>query len=125
MVPSGFTMASTVAVWLMMTAEWSENVTCTSPSGRTTKRTRLGESAMAARREPGLAGRDSTADCSHLLALRYIQKGGLLPPPLFPGWRLSCAGDASASRCISLTAGVRLTDGPRAFSFYVDSHSTA
>ena len=64
MVPSGFTMASTVAVWLMMTAEWSENVTCTSPSGRTTKRTRLGESAMAARREPGLAGRDSTADCS-------------------------------------------------------------
>ena len=48
MVPSGFTMASTVAVWLMMTAEWSENVTCTSPSGRTTKRTRLGESAMAA-----------------------------------------------------------------------------
>ena len=62
---------------------------------------------------------------SQLLALRNIQKGGLLPPPLFPGWRLSCAGDASASRCISLTAGVRLTDGPRAFSFYVDSHSTA
>ena len=48
MVPSGFTMASTVAVWLMMTAEWSENVTCTSPSGRTTKRTRLGDRAMAA-----------------------------------------------------------------------------
>ena len=45
-VPSGFTMASTVAVWLMMTAEWSENVTCTSPSGRTTKRTRLGDSDM-------------------------------------------------------------------------------